>query len=108
MKLSHAAALALLGWYLILPPLVQGPVTDRRCQQGVGPNEAASMSHWVIKTGFDTAKECERQKDKIMSEAQALDLTKLSMEDFCAQAAIALQVQEAQCVATDDPRLKEN
>jgi hypothetical protein len=45
MNLTHAAALALVGWYLMVPP-------------GVGPNHrldhAGAISRWNLIQSFDT------------------------------------------------------
>src|SRR5271170_3129792 len=46
-NLHHAAVLAFVGWYLMLPPM-----------QGGRPNESAPLSQWVIIESFNTAKEC--------------------------------------------------
>jgi hypothetical protein len=50
LKHHHAAALALLGWYLIMgdPPLSKG--------------------NWGIFESFDTAAECKKDKEKLIEE----------------------------------------
>ena len=83
MNFRHAAALALVGWYLMVPPVRNGEIRN------------VPLPDWGHFDSFDTAKECrdagydliertEKQgdKDRIMS-AKAFE-----------------------CIASDDPRLK--
>jgi hypothetical protein len=110
MNLRHAAALALVGWYLIFPP----PQSDSK-------PEEISFEHWSIAQSFDQAASCERAKKLMM--AQALKhpinedgLTKeelmavnkyLAPSSFKAFKAVDMNPQaNAICIATDDPRLK--
>lgn len=96
MNLRHAAALALVGWYMMVPPFA-------------ALNETR-LSHWDLISSFDTAVECQsavravakRANDpKFMAEeaktlkAQGFDL-KAGNRRFAA----------ARCISTDDPRLK--
>lgn len=86
MKLRHAAALALTGWYLMIPPIdVPGHHDD-----------SAPISKWQVADSFDTAAACsnalnrrftleEKKHDKLMIDAYGT----------------------AACISTDDPRLKE-
>ena len=50
MKLHHAAALALMGWYLMLPP---DPKT------GTPPDTTAPLNTWRSEGTFETARECQ-------------------------------------------------
>jgi len=52
MKLRHAAALALVGWYLMMPP----STSSGRIQKD------APLSRWYIFTTFETKKECEKAR----------------------------------------------
>jgi hypothetical protein len=98
MKLRHAAALALVGWYLMLPP----------------PFGQASLDQWDILSAFDTAQECENHKSELLrvvsdpkqfakfaAEAKKQDPT------WNRDTAIS-RIQGSECVSTDDPRLKRN
>jgi hypothetical protein len=49
MNLRHAAALALLGWYLITPPVGPDGVVDLN----------APISKWDQKDNFDAAADCD-------------------------------------------------
>jgi hypothetical protein len=55
MKLSHTAALALVGWYLMVPPQIPLPGG----KLGIGaPDTNAPLSEWSILDTFDSATEC--------------------------------------------------
>jgi hypothetical protein len=86
-KLRRTAALALLGWYLMLPPRV-----------GTAPNgidDHAPLSRWFAYSSHDAAHECEGAKFLNREGHKSLD-------DPMHRA-----FEQAQCIATDDPRLKE-
>jgi hypothetical protein len=50
MNPRHAAALALVGWYLMVPPVT----SDGRTQKD------APLSRWYIASNFETKEECEQ------------------------------------------------
>jgi len=97
MKLRQAAALALIGWYLMAPP-------------STALNESR-FSHWDIIRGFDTADMCQRQLD---ADLEAIDDAKLQAqlkarvkqrggkfdEQFLNRWLLSLR-----CVSAADPRL---
>lgn len=87
MKPGHAAAFALIGWYLMSPPM-----------QGGWSHESAPLSQWEIIGSFDTAKECNMilQDD---AESRATITTLATPEPLLRASAMA-------CFATEDPRLK--
>jgi hypothetical protein len=87
MNLRHAAALALVGWYLMMPP------TGRDYSMG---NVDAPLSQWVKRpTIYRDRKECEH----------VLDRHRRLTNSKNKQVAVKFYKQ-AQCIATDDPRLK--
>lgn len=95
MTLRHAAALALVGWYLMAPPMGEKK-----------PDFHAPLSKWTIELAFDSALECDAAMRKWHENAEkALQgdpkLQKMSIEEWYASANVV-------CVATDDPRLKES
>ena len=51
MKSRHAAALALVGWYLMLPPMHQSGILFRLWY--------GHLADWTVVNSFDSAKECE-------------------------------------------------
>jgi hypothetical protein len=89
MQAWHVAALALLGWYLIVPPMTG---------LGGGPDLQAPFNKWHIRASFDSARACNHVY------LEELDRIWKSKAD----AKQRIQIQNAQCIATDDPRLKGN
>jgi len=99
MNPRHAAALALVGWYLMMPPLGGGKV-----------DATAPLRRWRQFNAFDSAHACEQYKQSpdFMLE---LELDQQGVEpELSAQTALELRVAESSnslCVSTDDGRLKE-
>ena len=95
MKRRHAAAFALVGWYLMVPPMA-----------GNHTNPSAPLGSWRMTTGsYDTAVECRkvledstRDAIKALQDPHVLPFTREA----------SLQFLDGACVATDDPRLKGN
>jgi hypothetical protein len=101
MNLRHAAALALAGWYLMLPPHLSDANSAK----------SAPLSMWRVTIPFDTARECLTQ---IIDEQEytAKNMNGPSWKEWTSEqrASIKQHAQDwdmAQCIATDDPRLKE-
>jgi hypothetical protein len=89
MKPRHAAALALVGWYLMLPPFIDH-----------SPQPESPLYLWTIFRGFDDAAGCNKL-NSLMKEFAKKDISEkrpLSSEMDHA-------IKYAQCVASDDPRL---
>ncbi len=91
MKFRHATALALVGWYLIVPPL----------QKPKSP-----LSHWKTLEVFDTEALCQVKRKAMVEEAESDETgdssvivfeTRHGKEEFIARA--------GSCVASGDPRL---
>jgi len=61
-KFRHAAALALTGWYLMVPPI------DNLARQLAGQQEWP-LSTWEHYASYDTAKECESAKSDLARDA---------------------------------------
>jgi len=109
MNFRHAAALALVGWYLMMPP---------RADEVSGPSDPsedlvalhAPLSQWFLSLSFDTAQECQRVREKRYNEGSRAmhDLLKSGGHpDDGPRAQFIAQQMWYQCIATDDPRLKE-
>jgi hypothetical protein len=87
MKPRHVAALALVGWYLLVPPRTKTWwIGEERY------DDAAPLSRWTIERSFDKAEPCEAAR--LNTQQQAGDA--------------ATRMNHAVCVASDDPRLKQN
>jgi hypothetical protein len=57
----HTAALTLLGWYLMLPPLqIVGPANDPYSLAIV--DSAAPLSEWLPMMTFNTLQECDNSR----------------------------------------------
>ncbi len=98
MKSPHAAALALLGWYLMLAPIREAP--GGRSYVDI----EAPLNQWTVTGAFDRADSCQQAKARGQREGKEQkfhpaggerELEKLLWIDFI----------EAQCIASDDPRL---
>lgn len=109
MKLRHAAALALTGWYLMYPPISDclGATQDHPCSN-------SPPSRWMTERVFDTADACQKALDDFTRQGMAQ--FKHATENkkpgtppgFGVEETMGLSHLAAQCVATDDPRLKGN
>jgi hypothetical protein len=86
MTFRRAAALALVGWFLMSPPVL-----------GVQPrltfSAEAQLRKWKVVQGFDKATDCNQA------------LTRRIMD--CGNCPFLEFWLAAQCIASDDPRLKE-
>jgi hypothetical protein len=91
MNVRHAAALALVGWYLMTPPLASDRLDVER---------DAPLSTWKQGGAFDTAKDCEANLSdglKRLDHANGEKQFPSFYHEFL----------YARCIAVDDPRLKE-
>ena len=92
----HAAALALVGWYLMAPPFDRVTLTFRNdVPVSEWDNLNAVHLHWEGE--FDSKNECEEFKK---TQTLAFLLNPESRGD-------GEQFMLGQCIASDDPRLKE-
>jgi hypothetical protein len=97
MKLSHAAALALVGWYLMVPPTIKK-------DGGYEADFNAPLSRWSVNTPFDSTTECAALNSEVVLEyKKRLDKARIHSFEW----AVAQSLVDSQCISTDDPRLKE-
>jgi hypothetical protein len=92
--LRHAAALALVGWYLMFPPEQPGSLKVE---------DQAPISQWQSFRSFESAQECMSAK---ASAVQQSKVSKETMQTEVARRNVHLKALASQCIATDDPRLK--
>jgi hypothetical protein len=92
MKLYHTA-LVLAGWYLMLPPMGGGQI---------GVDDQAPLSKWTVSSGFDTAAGCNAAQAKLI-----VDTMKLGKPPTLNAMRIQKAIADSQCIATNDPRLKD-
>ncbi len=80
------------GWYLMVPPLSE---------------PQAPLSHWAIYLSFDTAEPCERERARVAEwDAKNKDAG-IHLTHHARSGDLQYEGTLAQCVASDDPRLKE-
>jgi hypothetical protein len=93
MNLRHAAALALVGWYLMVPPRA----SDHRTFIFDAP-----LREWsTIMGSYDSAKECANDRT-----AQLNFWTNDAAKGLPYRAATLDSLEHPVCIASDDPRLK--
>jgi hypothetical protein len=90
MNRRHAAALALVGWYLMMPP-----------ESG---DKGAPLSKWEIVNSFDDAENCQVDRHDFSTDG----MKRLNAPKNKADLKLGLRFIESVCIATDDPRLKGN
>jgi hypothetical protein len=100
MKRRHAAALALVGWYWMVPPTyiypIHGNVLDPNNRVVVNLN--APLTWWFNWGEYDSRSACEAKRANNIQEDTTLEN---GLEEFVEMDRHSL------CVASDDPRLKE-
>jgi hypothetical protein len=101
-KSRHLAALALVGWYLMMPP------DSPKIPHDVDTN--TPIARWITITSFDTEDNCEKALTGLQNNQQdpiTLDkmgkLKRLDKHDAALGKARSIN---AACVASDDIRLK--
>ncbi len=98
LKSRHLAALAFVGWYLMMPP--DSPKIPHDVDADV------PLAHWIVVTSYDTEDNCEKALGDIQNSEQdpvTLDkagkLKRLDKHDAALGKARAVN---AACVASDD------
>jgi hypothetical protein len=104
-KFRHAAALALAGWYLMLPRAKPSTLTGKTEVDSTSP-----LANWSIGQSFDSASACERMRDYAGKQGAAREAKVPVCSSSKGRILVetsAVQAENAVCVAADDPRLKE-
>ena len=96
MKPRHAAALALVGWYLMVPPLVDAPYKI---------DMEAPLASWKVSQRFDTSEECNTALMAAKAKYEHTASAPLGTIEKGTRA-FALQMTFAQCVSSGNPNLK--
>jgi hypothetical protein len=112
MRVQQAVAFFLVGWYLMLPDLVQDNAGNWHL------NQEAPVSQWISYRAFDSAEQCADERAELFTElnqaplhaptANFLGLNKYLAILSAADAADmrASLANSAECVSTDDSRLE--
>ena len=108
MKVRHAAALALVGWYLMAPPVF--PPVDPEASQwdsyGGVVYLKAPLRFWTIDGSFDTASDCRVERAKNLQKAEELKKHPNAVKPGMMGMLIADSYLSSICISSDDPRLK--
>jgi len=105
-NLRHAAALALVGWYLMVPPIesCNGAFHGGVCNE-------TPLAKWQIVKTYDSLSGCENIKAIWIEKGQSY-LVEMNASSrsrttrMASDEASATTDIEATCVVSDDPRLK--
>jgi hypothetical protein len=111
MKHCHAIALALVGWYLIIPPILHKQKTKGSSTDGLlwldmsdggqgAVADSAPLSQWSINSTYDSGRACEQAKLALTGRDKAMPPSD--------KGAILLRWahDDSVCIAADDQRLK--
>ncbi len=90
MKPRHSAAFALIGWYLLFPPIIHDRVV-----------KDARLSTWENGGAYDTAAECEHMIAELLRRVEKVN----SNHPSAIADPLDRRIYSLACVATDDPRL---
>ena|SRR5579863_3161482 len=129
MKVRHAAALALTGWYLMVPPVwdivhpgaCKNDLHSLSCFKALTRFDAnVPFRVWQQQGEFDRVADCHAEGKRQLDEAKSfarivaekfgdnfnnIGMTRQQVVDISYQAMLDRD-SNLQCVATDDPRLK--
>jgi len=101
MKLRHAAALAILGWFLMVPQILASQVpTDKDLIGPFTTNNKPDFTSWRRVGIFNTEAACEAARSELQ--------TTLVYKSPVPKETIARVAAYSQCVASNDPRVKLN
>ena len=122
MRPRHAAALALVGWYLMVPPVGHARIRDllhwidSRVVVTDECNPDAPISEWKQFEAYETLSDCKTNREKAADQTKE----KLKVADKIVREALGGQPSKeeiqrdqaevtcatyARCIETDDPRL---
>jgi hypothetical protein len=101
MTIRHAAAFALVGWILMVPPRIPG---TGEVNQGV------PLAQWTIRRRFPHNEGCEAAKARLRDQALAAQAQNDAANPRRGEHNPELHcvLCQAQCVEDNDPRLKPN
>jgi hypothetical protein len=85
--------IVLLGWYLLAPPTSVHQII-----------KATSFANWVQLGTYDQATDCQEHLE-MTQHGKNPSISRISMKDQAASQVSAASLEEARCVASDDPRL---
>jgi hypothetical protein len=99
----YAAALGVVGWYLLLPPLKpKGPVSNPNTR--VGADTQIPFSKWTAIAEFKTEEECKAFPDHLLKLLHKSN-NPPAEENRGAESAGQYWFSFAECIRNDDPRV---
>jgi hypothetical protein len=105
MNPRHAATLALVSWYLMMPPFIKVGPGPRDPSGDRVPDSDAPLGKWFWAGSFDSVDACQRSQEKEIAETQRRNSLSSSPSAEMGRN-VESAFREARCVASDDPRLK--
>lgn len=96
LRVCHYVALAVIGWYLMVPPPDVATGAART---------SAPYSEWLQGEHFETIGECQKFKEQVTKDGPAAYRTS-GVDDRRLQRLVAGD-RAARCISDDDPHLKE-
>lgn len=118
MKLRDAAALALVGWYLMVPRAAPFRLSGGRFLPDIATG--TSLSEWSILGSYDSASRCVASLEVLAQKGRG-KLRSIPYHEYTSAELLndehlsrqltdhynSLRWLNAKCIATDNPRLKE-
>jgi hypothetical protein len=104
MRLRHATSLALVSWYLLIPPVFSPMGEHRRSFNDL----SAPRNRWDVWLKFESQSTCEKEKQRLRTEAPVrLKFAREHADQDPSGNLVAVSEawQLAECVASDDPQL---
>jgi hypothetical protein len=96
MNLRHAAALALVGWYLMVPPA-----------SSAWGNWSHPVNTWDVHGRFESKDECEKARQQYVSDPSHFPYSRALGDPVGRKLLSEGKVPvPSECVSSDDPRLK--
>ena len=108
MKCLYAAALALMGWYLMVPP---GSCKPEWASEDKPVPCAAQPSEWIVALSFSHQDKCEAERSADVSFGkQGLSKSKDSDDKMLVESSrkVYWRALTERCISTDDPRLEQH
>jgi hypothetical protein len=105
LNLRHAAAIALSGWYLLVPP---GSCRPEWVSQGKPMPCAAPLSEWIVTLSFSSHDKCDiERKADISYGNQEVANANDSGDKMLVESTrkIYWRALTERCISTDDPRV---
>jgi hypothetical protein len=101
-NLRHAAALASIGWYLIATPVRWGTLANQ--SEGFKLDSSVPLPEWNHLASFDSAQQCKAYLSSLQDQARTKLGSGVKRDEMLTLGLFADLT--AECIATDDPRLR--